>query len=127
METQVLKQQNRAIQNHDRTVRDGQFSVGQPVFARQYLGPRKWVGVITRRTGPLSYDVQVADQISSKYSTQLRPNRAHHQDLSDQQLDQLYDDAEVRPEPELIMQAPLPQVTQGKLLKAPKVLPQQVP
>ena len=96
VETQVLKQQTRAIQNHDRTARDRQLSVGQTVFARQYLGPSKWVGgVITRRTGPLSYDVQVGDQISSKHSAQLLPNRTHHQDLSDQQLDHLYDDAEV--------------------------------
>ena len=102
VETQVLKQQSRSIQNDDRTARDREFAV---VFARQYLGPRKWVGiVISQRTGPLSYDVQVGVQISSKHSSQLLPNRAHHQDLSDQQLDQLYDDASVQPEPERNMQ-----------------------
>ena len=80
-ETQVLKQQTRTIQNHDCTARDRHFSVGQPVFARQYLGPRKWVGgVITRQTGPLSYDVQIENQISSKHVSQLLPHRAHHQD-----------------------------------------------
>ena len=83
--------------------------------------------MISRQTGPLSYDVQVGDQISSKHSSQLLPNRAYHQDLSDQQLDQLYDDTEVRPEPEPNMQAPLSQVTQAKLPEAPKVLPQPVP
>ena len=128
MESQVLKQQSRSIKNHDRAARDREFTVGQPVFARQYLGPRKWVGgVISRQTGPLSYDVQVGDQISSTHLTQLLPSRAHHQDLSNQQLDQLYDDAEVRPEPETNMQAPLPQVTQSKIPEAPKVLSQQVP
>ena len=126
METQVLKQQTQAIQNHDRTARNRQFSVGQPVFARQYMGPRKWVGgVISRRIGPLSYEVQVGDQISSKHSSQLLPNRAHHQDLLDQQLDQLYDDAEVRPDPKPNIQAPLPQVTQAKLQEAPQVGPPQ--
>ena len=67
VETQVLMQQTRSIQHHDPTARNREFAVGQPVFARQYLGPRKWVGgVISRRTGPLSYDVQVRDQISSR-------------------------------------------------------------
>ena len=105
VETQVLKQQSRSIQNHDRTARDREFAVGQPVFTRQYLGPRKWVGsVISRRIGPLLYDVQIRDQIISKHSSQLLSNRAHHQDLSDQQLDQLYDDGSVQPEPEQNMQ-----------------------
>ena len=108
LETQVLEQQSRSIQNHYRTARNREFAINQPicavpniVFARQYLRPRNWVGgVILRRTGPLSYDGQVGDHISSKHSSQLLPNRAHHQDLSDQLLDQLYDDAFVQPEPE---------------------------
>ena len=135
-----MKQQSRSIQNHDRTARDREFAVGQPVFARQYLGPRKWVGgVISRRTGPLSYDVQVGDQISSKHSSQLLPNRAHHQDLSDQQLDQLYDDASVQPEPEQNMQpepernidaqplqAPPAQLPELPQVRPPEVLPPKV-
>ena len=86
VETQVLKQQSRAIQNHNRSARNREFEVGQPVFARQYLEPRIWVGgVISRRTRPLSYDVQF--QISSEHASQLLTDRAHHQDLSDQQLE----------------------------------------
>ena len=41
VETQVIRQQTRAIQNNDRTARDLQFAFGQPVFVRQYIGPRK--------------------------------------------------------------------------------------
>ena len=101
VKTQVLKQHTRAIQNHDRTARERQIAVGQPVFARQYLKPRKWVGGVTStRTKPLSYVVQVGDQISSTNQSQLFPNQENHQDLSNLQLEQLYDDAEVRPEPE---------------------------
>ena len=96
-----MKQQSRSIQNHDRTARDREFGVGQPVFSRQYLGPREWVGgLISRRIGPLSYDVQVGDQISLKHSSKLLPNRAHNQDLSDRQLDHLYNDASYQPVPE---------------------------
>ena len=72
VETQILKQQSRSIHNHDKTAREREFAVGQPVFALQYLGPRKLVGdVISRRTGPLSYDVQVGDQ-----STHLNSSRS---------------------------------------------------
>ena len=66
-------------------------------------------------------------EIKFHQSIKFYPNRAHHQDLSDPQLDQLYDDAELRPEPEPTMQAPLPQITQAKIPEAPKILLQQVP
>ena len=84
-----------------------------------------WCDLTTNWTSV--YDVQVGDHISLTHLSQLLPNQEHHQDLSDQQLDQLYDAAEVRFEPQPNMQAPLPQVTQAKIPEASKVLLHQVP
>ena len=44
-----------------------------------------------RRSGPLSYDVKVGDQIYSRLASQLLHNRTGHQDLSDTQQEQLLD------------------------------------
>lgn len=92
VEQQVQSQQTRTINNYNRTVRNRDFCEGQPVFARHYIGPRKWVGgVIARRSGPLSYDVQVGDQLIARHASQLLANRSGHLDLSDSQRDELLD------------------------------------
>ena len=92
VQKQVLSSQLRSVRNHDRTVRDRFFDEGQQVFVRQYLHPRKWAGgQVLRRSGPLSYDVKVKDQIYSRHASQLLQNRTGHQDLSDTQQEQLLD------------------------------------
>ena len=57
-----------------------------------YLGPRKWAGgQVLRRSGPLSYDVKVGDQIYSRHAYQLLQNRTGHHDLSATLQEQLLD------------------------------------
>ena len=75
-----LRFQLRSVCNHDTTIRDRYFNEGQDVFVRQYLGPQKWAtGQILRRSGPLSYDVQVGDQVYSSHAFKLLQNRTGHQ------------------------------------------------
>ena len=69
-------------------------------------------GLITRGTGPLSYVFQIGDQISSKHASQL-PNRAHHQDLSEQRIDRLFDDVTIQPEPEQTIQPDSERLVKG--------------
>lgn len=48
------------------------FSVGDAVFARFWHGTKRWrPGSIVAVAGPLSYDVQVGDQIHRLHATQL--------------------------------------------------------
>ncbi|XP_043206452.1 uncharacterized protein K02A2.6-like [Amphibalanus amphitrite] len=50
-----------------------QFSIGDHVWTRAYGGPSKWRrGVITARTGPLSFEVDVGSAIWSRHADQLR-------------------------------------------------------
>ena len=56
----------------------GEFDVGDLVFARWYHGLSKWrAGEIIRRTGPLSYDVQVGNELILKHVDQLIRRRSH--------------------------------------------------
>ncbi len=49
------------------------FEKRQPVWVRFYNGPHKWrSGVVRAVTGPLSYEVQVGDQMHSRHADQLR-------------------------------------------------------
>ncbi|KAF0298498.1 hypothetical protein FJT64_004094 [Amphibalanus amphitrite] len=53
--------------------RHKQFSIGDHVWTRAYGGPSKWRrGVITARTGPLSFEVDVGSAIWSRHADQLR-------------------------------------------------------
>jgi hypothetical protein len=53
---------------------------------RQWNGPKKWRGgregqSYVRRTGPVSFDVQVGTTILSRHAHDLRANRAHLLDI----------------------------------------------
>jgi len=95
----VQRNQLRSIENHDRTVKQREFVVGQPVFVRQYTGPRKWSGgVVLRKAGPLSYEVQVGDQVQSRHVSQLLLNQSEHRDVSDEQKQLQFDISEPEPQ-----------------------------
>ena len=50
----------------------GAFEQRQPLWVRFYNGPHKWrSGVVRSVTGPLSYDVQVGNQMHSRHADQL--------------------------------------------------------
>ena len=93
LDRDVRQQQECTIKNYDRTVREREFKEGQPVFARHYIGPRKWVGgIIAKQTGPLSYQVQIGNQLASRHASQLLPNLSGLQDLSEGQIEERLDD-----------------------------------
>ena len=63
--------------SHDKHTKFREFQSGESVYARWYVGHTKWRGgVIVRRTGPLSYDVRVGDEIVSRHVAQLNANKA---------------------------------------------------
>lgn len=66
VEGQVGKAQLRQLAEHSE--HHEEFVVGQPVFARQYGGAKKWSpGKIARRTGPGSYDVLAGSEILHRH------------------------------------------------------------
>ena len=90
VQRQVTGSQLCSIRNYDSTVRDWFVNEDQDVFVWQYLSFRKWAGgQILRRSGPLSYDVQVKDQVYFRHASQLLQNWTGHQDLSNSQQEQL--------------------------------------
>ena len=58
--------------------RDREFSVGDKVFVRFWYGTRRWrPGVILKREGHFSYDVQVGEQLHLRHATQLLRDVGH--------------------------------------------------
>ena len=44
------------------------------VWARDYQGDEKWsLGIVTKQTGPVSYEVNVRGKIWNRHAEQLRP------------------------------------------------------
>ena len=59
LQSSVFKEQARQKDHYDRSSREREVSVGENVFVRNYgEKDRKWIsGVITKKTGPVSYQV----------------------------------------------------------------------
>jgi hypothetical protein len=76
--------QYRQKQNHDTTVRATSFEVGDTVYVRYYIGSRKWrFGVVSARTGPLSYNVQVGQEIVHRHVSQMRSTKVQYRTNDD--------------------------------------------
>ena len=57
----------------DSRAKDRHFENGEPVFARNFAGRLRWKpGIVLGRTGPVSYDVQVGQNVEHRHATQLR-------------------------------------------------------
>lgn len=125
----VDKEQHRQQTSHDAHAKLRSFKVGDSVFVRHFVGAKKWrAGVIMAEgTGPLTYDVQVGDEVLRRHIDHLLPNyTAQRTDVSiDQErraTDELLDDVTVQekgPPPaappvdnEPHAQAPEPVITQ---------------
>ena len=55
---------------------DSDFKINDRVFAKFFNTRRRWrPGVIVNVAGPLSYDVQVADEVHCRHASQLFQNR----------------------------------------------------
>lgn len=84
------KQVDQGKERGNRSVRE--LNIGQTVAARDYTGPENWRdGVIHARTGPLSYEVEVApNQIWRRHIDQLLSTKVKQKEGGEQH------DAEVR-------------------------------
>ena len=69
---QLTQQQATQKNTHDRCSRERQFDVGQSVLVENVRGTPKWIlGTIVEKTGPISYRVQVGDQLWRRHIDQL--------------------------------------------------------
>ncbi|XP_058868762.1 uncharacterized protein K02A2.6-like [Acipenser ruthenus] len=65
MSLHVEKNQGLQIAQRQNSAKDRQFQVGQAVLAREYRKGDKWIpGVVTAKTGPVSYTVDVGPGMS---------------------------------------------------------------
>ena len=72
LRSRVVSKQADQKQLHDTHRRFRLFEVGQPVLVRNLRGGPKWLpGMIVEQTGPVSYRVQVSDQIWRHHADQL--------------------------------------------------------
>ncbi|XP_039520330.1 uncharacterized protein K02A2.6-like [Pimephales promelas] len=88
----VLRQQRNQVQRRNLRAKDITFSIGSPVLARNYGGGPKWVpATVEDQTGPVSYKVKTAGDLSwRRHSDQLLkganavPNVSEVADVTDQ-------------------------------------------
>ena len=84
-----LQAQDAQQKAHDVATRSREFNEGDLVFARWYHGPAKWrAGEIIKQTGPLSFQVQVGNELVHKHVDQLLerhsdpPSRTFNEELT---------------------------------------------
>jgi hypothetical protein len=72
----VQKSMYRQQRSHDKGTKYREFREGDTVWARWFVGTSKWRGgIIRRRNGPYSYDVQVGRDIVPRHVSQLLANK----------------------------------------------------
>ena len=68
----VLGQQEKQVHHREKRARDRVFTPGESVLARNYRGEPKWVpATVLSQTGPVSYTVQMENQIWRRHVDQL--------------------------------------------------------
>ena len=73
LQRKVAKKQESQKKNFDRNTRPKEFQEQETVWARNYRGSEKWLpGVIDKKTGPVSYQVQVKGMRWRRHAEQLR-------------------------------------------------------
>ena len=76
-------------QRFDDRAGERHFREGESVFSRSYGRRFCWkAGNILRRTGPVSYDVQVGDRVEHLHASQLRPRRASMPNKSEEEIEE---------------------------------------
>ena len=84
LRSKVVGKQADQKQRHDAHSRDRDFDIGENVLARNLREGPKWVpGTILERTGPVSYRVQVRDQIWRRHTDQLLSSQVSPTDETD--------------------------------------------
>ena len=113
VQQRVSKEQQRQQTDHDAHAKPRSLKVGDSVFVRHFVGAKKWrAGIIMAEgSGPLTYDVQVGDEVLRRHIDHLLPNAtAQRTDVSIEQerrsTDELLEDVTV-PEKSIPPAAPL--------------------
>ena len=69
----IERQQDKMKAIHDRHAKPRSFAPGDHVYIRNYREGKMWLsGIITKRTGPLSYHVDVSGVIMKRHIDQIR-------------------------------------------------------
>lgn len=69
----VLDKQISEKGNFDRSSKERKFLIGEEVLVQNFRGEPKWLeAIVTERTGPVSYKVQVNDQVWKRHVDQMR-------------------------------------------------------
>ena len=72
LRNRVFSRQAEMKRQHDAHSRDREFDIGETVLARNLREGPKWLtGTIIERTGPVSYRVQVNEQVWRRHTDQL--------------------------------------------------------
>ena len=72
VQNDVKKKQFKQKWYHDKSSRPREFSVGDPVLVKNYAQGNKWLnGVIAEQTGPVSFNVDVNNQMYHRHVDQL--------------------------------------------------------
>ncbi len=74
LQKKVNDKQQKQKKDFDRNTRMKTFGIEETVWVRNYRGEKRWIsGIILKRNGPLSYELQVADGlIWRRHADQLR-------------------------------------------------------
>ena len=76
---------------HDVHSKVRQFDIGQPVLVRNLRDGPKWVsGTVIEQTGPVSYRVQVSDQIWRRHTDQILDYSSHSQTNDGSEVESFY-------------------------------------
>ena len=74
MKNTVENKQEAQKRNHDRHAKQKEFDTETKVWARNYRGSEQWCpGVVTKQTGPVSYEVDVGGDVWNRHAEQLCP------------------------------------------------------
>ena len=87
---QLFKQACDSLDKHRKSSQLREFSEGDSVLVRNYLGKQKWVpGKVVSRDGPVSYTVQVESGKWRRHIEQIRSRIETEEKIGQSQRDRL--------------------------------------
>ena len=90
------------------------FNIGDKVYCRFWYGTRRWrKGIIVAIAGPLSYDVQVGDEVHRRNAAQLFHDRGIKDPDEQKQLHRLLDPPTIQQQSEKPQQQVVPPILQA--------------
>jgi hypothetical protein len=87
------------------------FNLGDKVYCRFWYGTRRWrKGIIVAIAGPLSYDVQVGDEVHRRHAAQLFHDRGIEDPEEQERLNRVLDIPSTHQQPEKPQQLVVPPI-----------------